>query len=280
MATVCALSSLRSEARLDHGVWVLHLTTWKEVKWDQFAVLPMPDNIIRLLNDRCTIELESLNAGGHTADIAEAKNLADTEDHPVQTRNDPTLPADLERASDSPIKSRCRDVEVEAPVQHFDGEESRDTTRDPTPGRYDSTPGIMKRLDYGQGTNSNGQGTLTNELVEEFESPRRLDVSDFGMEDIYPDADVIQQPELGEPELGEPPPETYDTQQEVPTQRTFRMPRKAQLHNHADGPARGRAYLARDIEGQQSEFCFNISAKRSLQEYGDKAKTANDFNRC
>ena len=104
MATVCALSSLRSEARLDHGVWVLHLTTWKEVKWDQFAVLPMPDNIIRLLNDRCTIELEILNAGGHTADIAEAENLADTEDHPVQTRNDPTLPADLERAPDGPIK--------------------------------------------------------------------------------------------------------------------------------------------------------------------------------
>ena len=242
------------------GVWVLHLTTWKAVKRNQVAMLPMPDNVTQFLNDRCALEMSTLSTGLSLLDHDDSEDPAE----PPREVRDPHVPADLERACNSPVKSATRDIDVEVPVGRpdFDGEREGQEQTTPLLGQGQTMQNTPAPRPYNRSTpfKSPAAPVVTPDRDDMVETPRKLDTSDFGFEDIYPETEPLH----------------IDVAPTAPTQdpgaRSFRLPRRAQQNNHADGPAKARAYMAREDDERRSEFCFNISAKKSLLEYGERAK--------
>ena len=270
---------------LTGGVWVLHLTTWKAVKRNQVALLPMPDDVTQFLTDRCAVEMESLKQGNHPFQPVDSDITDDDVISPTITvpgAPDPSVPADLERAYSRPIPA-SPDILVDAPVQgtDIDGEDEGQHSmgqheEDARFGQYDSpyedsrqhgSPRLKRNSEYVPSstpkTHRSVEFTGQDEYFAET-TPRHLDTSDFGIEDVYPQ----DQGEIRTQHLEDIVQESSQDQQ-----RTFRMPRKAQQRNYGDGPAKARVYMAKGNGERGSDFCFNISARKSLQEYGDRAKS-------
>ena len=318
------------------GTWVLHLSTWKAVKRNQIAVLPMPDDVIALLNSRATNEAANLDTS--PLDHDDEADLASPVEPTIAQEPSEDLPVDLVRAENTPIKSVSHAIEVELPDMRpvFDGEDQppRSTT---TPAREHSAPHLyspvqgqdqrvspmqshINSLEQGQRVslspmqshiNSPEQGQRvslspthsrrserdvspkqsgasykTPEYIQRYRSQhegtmsassdyangvtpktisnaeiesRGLHDLDFNLEDIYP-----SQPDIEHTQ--------ESTIADQPATRVFRHPRNAQQKSYKDGNANMRALLTKDADAERVEFCNNISAKKSLVLYGDRAK--------
>ena len=246
-------------------IWCLHLDTWHAVRRKQLALLPMPDSVITLLNSRAALDLKAANRQGV-----------------VQFHEDDWgyIPDDLQPiavAPDSPAPVQVVDSEVFEPNDGEDlwQQEPMSTVRSPT--RDNAPSPSISRATFSPGTPLTARKSPKSDVRVSPASPRvawtdtdtseerepqtqrSLGTSDFDSED------------LEDPVSSEPISEPGETK--VSSNEPTRSMRSARSHTWKDGPAKySSMMIARAEEVPRTEYGLNISAKKSLATYGDKAK--------
>ena len=249
-------------------VWCLHLDTWHAVRRKQLTLLPMPDSVITLLNSRAALDLKAANREGVVQFQEDDWGYIPDDVQPINV------------APDSPAPVQVVDFDVSEPS---DGEdyawtEPMSTARSPTSSGSPSpsitratftpgTPTTTRKSPHSavQSPSSTRVTWADTDMPARTSSqtPRSLGTSDFDSEDV----DVPAAPELSSQ------PSNVTIEEAIPSGVSTRPQRAVRERNWKDGPAKYASMMvAQAEEHPRTEYGLNISAKKSLATYGDKAK--------